>query len=93
LDPDTKARIIGRQKQMTTFSFFFGLHLGQKLYDMTDNLSKTLQKEKMSAVSGKTLADLTLETLRGIRNDNDFLRFYDTVNKLGGKIKSRSTQF
>jgi len=69
LDPDTKARIIGCQKQMTTLSFFFGLHLGQKLYGMTDNLSKTLQKEKMSAVSGKNLADLTLETLRGIRND------------------------
>ena len=43
LDFDTKSRIVGCQKQMTTFTFYFSLRLAQKLYGMTDNLLKTLQ--------------------------------------------------
>lgn len=38
----------------------------------------------MSAVSVKKLA-VTIETVQGIRNDDDFLSFY-TVKKVGGKI-------
>ena len=36
-DPETKARINGCKKQMESFSFFFGLNLGHKLYAHTDN--------------------------------------------------------
>ena len=86
LDSETKSRITGVQKQITPFSFFFGLHLGRKLYGVTDNLSKSLQKEKMSVVSGKKLADLTIDTLQGMRNNNSFLCFYDTVKKLADKV-------
>ena len=39
--------------------FFFGLHLGEQLISHTDNLSKTLQKTKMSAVGGQRVANLT----------------------------------
>ena len=45
-DAETKARINGFKKQMESFSFYFGLNLGPTLYAHTDNLSKTLQKEK-----------------------------------------------
>ena len=48
---------------MKTFSFLFGLYLGQRLYCHTDNLSKALQNENVSAVSGHRLALLTEETL------------------------------
>ena len=45
----------------------------------TPNLSKTLQsfpvQEKMSAIKGKSLADLTVQTLEGIRNDRDYNLF------------------
>ena len=44
LDPDTKGCIIGVQTKMTQFGFL----LGQKI---TDNLSRTLQKQTMSAAS------------------------------------------
>jgi len=81
LDAETKARINGCKKQMESFSFYFGLNLGHKLYSHTDNLSITLQKEKMSAISGKELADLTNKTMQGMRNDRDFDLFYETVTK------------
>ena len=71
---------------MKTFNFFFGLCLGQRHYSLTDNLSKTLQKEKMSAVSGQRLASLTAKTIQSIRIDSDFDLFYQTVSKKAEKI-------
>ena len=50
-DRNKKAHIIGCQKQMSLFSFFFGLCIGERLFMITDNLSKTLQNEKMSATA------------------------------------------
>ena len=85
-DAETKARIYRCKTQMESFSFYFGLNLGRKLYAHTDNLSKILQKEKMSAISGKELADLTIRTLQGIRNDRDFDLFYETVTKSASLI-------
>ena len=72
LDAETKSRIIGCKKQMDSFVFCFGLQLGRKLYVHTDNPSKTMQQEKMSAIKGKSLADLTVQTLEGICNDCDY---------------------
>ncbi|XP_057290813.1 zinc finger MYM-type protein 1-like [Hydractinia symbiolongicarpus] len=81
LDAETKLRINGCKKEMESFSFYFGLNLGRKLYAHTDNLSITLQKEKMSAISGKELAELTNKTMQGMRNERDFDIFYETVTK------------
>ena len=60
---DTKLRIIGCQKQITTFTFYFGLRLGQKWYGMTDNLLKTLQIERMPAHCGKNLFEFTIKII------------------------------
>ena len=69
---ETNSRIIGCKKQMESFKFYFGFQLDHKLYAYIDNLSKTLQQEKMSAIKGKSLADLTVQTLEGICNDCDY---------------------
>ena len=53
---------------------------------MTDNLFKTLQKEKMSAVSGKNLANLTINTSKNMRNNDYFLFFFEKANKATSKI-------
>ena len=71
LDAERKSRIIGCEKQMESFKFYFGLQLCRKLYAHTNNLSKTLQKEKMFAIKGKSLADLTVQNVECIRNDRD----------------------
>lgn len=90
LNTETKARIIGCKKQMESFSFFFGLNLGRKLYAHTDNLSKTLQKENMSAIKGQELAELTMKVLQGMRNDRDYDLFYSSVTKAATSVSDIS---
>ena len=79
LDDETRFRIIGCKAQMKTFNFLFGLCVGQRHYSLTDNLSKTLQNEKMSA-------SLTIKTIQSIINDPDFDLFYQLVSKKVEKI-------
>ncbi|XP_048583324.1 zinc finger MYM-type protein 1-like [Nematostella vectensis] len=79
LDSETRARIIGVQCQMKEFDYFFGLNLGNMLFSITDNLSKTLQKTKMSAVQGQRLAELTITTLSNMRSEQNFSDFYALV--------------
>ena len=62
---------------METFDFYFGLKLGKQLYSPTDKLSQTLQSEKMSAVSSKRLAMLTVESISNLRNSESFDALYD----------------
>ena len=81
LDAEIRSRIIGCKAQMKTFNFFFGLCFGQRYYSLRDNLSKTLQMEKMLAVSGKRLTCLTAKTFQRMINDSGFNLFYQTVSK------------
>ena len=90
LDFETRSRIKGCKAQMKLFKFYFGLSLSQRLYAITDNLSKTLQKEKMSALRGKELADLTVQTLKNIRNEHDFGLFYEKIKMSANKIDAIS---
>ena len=46
---------------MRKFQFFYGLNLTQQLIAINDNLTKTLKKESMSALSGLRLAELTVK--------------------------------
>ena len=54
---------------------------------MTDNLSKSLQATKMSAIKGRKSADLVITTLKDIRKDDQFQLFYDAVKKVANSIK------
>jgi hypothetical protein len=87
LDQETRARILGCKNQMESFKFFFGLNLSYKLYAMTDNLSKSLQATKMSAIKGRKSADLVITTLKDIRKDNHFQSFFTTVQKAANSTK------
>ena len=46
-DSDTPAWIVGVQYMMTTFEFYFGLRLGERILKHTDNLSKALQNPSL----------------------------------------------
>ena len=85
LDRESCAKIIGCQAQMTSFNFFYGLSPAYRLYSTMDNLSKTIQKESFSVVDSPRSADLTLQTLKGIRTDEAAKLFYDTVAKKATK--------
>ena len=85
LDRETRSRIIGCQSQMTLFRFFYGLNLGHTVFALTDNLSKTLQKESLSAIESKEIALLTIQTLQNMRNEKSAHAFLETVKKKSSK--------
>ena len=78
---------------MESFDYYFGLKVGKMLYSHTDKLSQTLQDVKMSAVSSKRLAMLTVDTISSLRNDESFNALYDTCLKEAEKIPTVRAPF
>ena len=76
LTPDVKGRIIGVQAQMSHYRILFGLQLSKKILKITDNLSRTLQKQDISAAEGQTAVELTVRTLETMRSDASFAAFF-----------------
>ena len=81
MESELKGRIIGVKTQMESFELYFGLHLGARLYSHTDNLARSVQNKGMSACSSKRLANLTMQTLETLRNEERYENFYETVLK------------
>ena len=79
LDSEVKAKIIGVQNQMCEFQFLSGLDLSQRLFAISDKLSKTLQKESMSALSDLNLAELSVKTYQKMLSDEEVELFSKTV--------------
>ena len=100
---EVKSRIVGVKKQMEKFDFFFGLRIGHRLYSHTDNLSKTLQAEKMSACTSKRTAELVVSVLEGLRNEDSFKSLFqiitdnastiDFIEQPGPPRKSKAPQY
>ena len=53
---------------------------------LKDNLSKTLQKDKMSAVIEQGLAHLRAKIIQSMRSNSDFDLFHQTVSKKAKRI-------
>ena len=75
MESELKGRIIG---VMQSFELYFGLHLGARFYSHTDNLARSVQNKGMSACTSKRLANLTIQTLETLRNEER----YETFTKL-----------
>ena len=69
-DSDMKARIIGVQTKMQTFSFFYGLQLAIVVLSHSDNFSSSFQRAQLCADAQKNVM-LSVTVLRGIRSDMD----------------------
>lgn len=82
LDPDIKGRIIGVQTQMTKFHLLFGLCLCKTILKITDNLSRTLQQQSMSAGDGQRVTKLTVLTLSSMRTEESFDLFFKRLEQL-----------
>ena len=78
-DSETKARIQGVSSQMQTFKFLFGNMLAEMVLRHTDNLSRALQHQTMSAAAGQEIAQMTVKTLQSLRNDECFGLFWAKV--------------
>ena len=57
----------------------FGLQLSKKILKITDNLSRTLQHQAISAAKGQAVAELTVCTLKGMHTEESCL-FFDLVD-------------
>ena len=55
--------------------------LGEKVLQLADNLSRTIQKKELSASEGYAAACLTCDALSGMRNDDAFQRFWKYKRK------------
>ena len=92
LDTEMRARITGVKAQMLDFNYFFGVDLGERLFLMTDNLSRTLQQTRMSAVQGQQLAELTKQTIQKMRTDDDFEDFFCLVKKKADSLQTEISE-
>ena len=82
LVPEVKGRIIGVKAQMSTYDMLFGLKLSEKILKLTDNLSKTLQKQTLSAAEGHSVAKMTIKTLKALRTNEHFAAFFENTECL-----------
>ena len=85
-DSEVKARLIGVSTQMKRFDFLFGVFLGEMLLQHTDNLSKSLQKETISAAEAQQLGRMVIDTLRRVREEEAFILFWDRVVKFAKSV-------
>lgn len=82
LQPDVEGQIIGVHTRMSQFRCLFGLKLCERILLVTDNLSKTLQNQSMTAAEGQVIAMLTIQTLEKMRNEDTFKLFFQRLEQL-----------
>ena len=66
---------------MWEFQFFYDLNLSQRLFAISDSLSKALKKESMFALSGLHLAKLTFPIYQTMQSDEEAELFFKTISK------------
>ena len=86
-DSDMKARIIGVQTKMQSFSFFYGLQLAIVVLSHSDNLSSSLQRAELCAVDAQQNAKLSVSVLRGVRSDRDASLHWTKVTQAAAKLE------
>ena len=86
LDSEMRGRIIGVKTAMPTLEYYFGVSIGIIIFSMTDNLSKTLQKQRMSSIQGQQMAMSTKEAILQMRNDATFDLFYKGILEKAQKL-------
>ena len=86
MEPEVKGQIIGVKVQMCKHNLLFGLKLCERILLIAGNLSMTLEKESMSAAEAQETAKLTVDTLKGMRNDNALMLFFQLLESLCEKV-------
>jgi len=67
---------------MSKFDVLFGLKLCERILKITDNLSKTLQKQSLPATKAQHVTTLSVTTLEKMRTTDNFSLFYKVVLSL-----------
>lgn len=88
LDLDRRASITGVKAQIETFDYFFSLHLGERIYSHTNNLSKSLQHSKLAAINGQISASLVCKVLQTMRTSDNFQVSFSIIKKKAAKMNA-----
>ena len=86
MEVEVRSRIISCRAQMMSFNFFCRINLSFIIYFITDNLSKALQAESISAVESQNSAKLSLGTLERMRSQENSDAFFDVMKSEAEKI-------
>ena len=87
-----KAHNHGVASQMKNFDFFFGASLAELILRHSVNLSRTLQKESISAAEGQEVTSLTVTTLRSLRNEDSWKMFWAKVTRIATNLDVPESQ-
>ena len=60
---------------------FDGIMLGEKVLQLVDNLSRTLQQKDIPAAEGQTAAHMTLDVLSALQYDIEYYKFWEEIHK------------
>ena len=58
--------------QMGMFQYLYGIMLSEMILRHADNLSRTLQHKSLSAEEGQQVAQVTVDTITSLPNDDAF---------------------
>ena len=86
-DSDIKARIIGVQTKMQTFSSFYGLQFEIAVLSHSDNLRSNLQRAELCVVDAQKNAKLSVTVLQSIRSNRDASLLWTKVTKAAVKLE------
>ena len=64
---------------MEKFNFLFGIIVSEKIFSITDTLSRAFQKKDLSAIVAKKGASVVICTLKEMRNDSKFTEFWQEI--------------
>ena len=57
---------------MEKLDFYFGVKVSKLIFQMTDNLSRALQHEHLSASEGQSVAQCTIKTIESMRSEESW---------------------
>ena len=80
-DTEAKARIQGVSAQMDMFQYLYGIMLSEMILRHADNLSRNLQNKSLSAEEGQQVAQMTVDTITSLQNDDAFDLMWEKVSR------------
>ena len=66
---------------MKKFHFLFGVIISEKIFSITDSLSKTFQKKDLLVIAARKGSLVVVSTLKELRNDSEFSKFWTNVRE------------
>ena len=66
---------------MDMFQYLYGIMLSEMILRHADNLSRTLQHKSLSAEEGQQVAQMTVDTITSLQNDDAFDLMWEKVSR------------